>query len=51
MNSNNGYIYIRYHHYYNNDNICKLGKTTNIYDRDTTYATSEYIRGYENIYY
>ena len=46
MNSNNGYIYIRYHHYYNNDNICKLGKTKNIYDRDTTDATSEYIRGY-----
>jgi hypothetical protein len=44
MNFNNGYIYIRYHHYYNN--ICKLGKTKNIYDRDTTYATSEYIRGY-----
>jgi superfamily II DNA or RNA helicase len=42
---NNGYIYIRTHEYYNNDNICKLGKTKNIYNRDFTYATSEYKRG------
>ena len=45
MNSN-GYIYIRSHKYYSNDNICKLGKTINILNRDSTYATSEYERGY-----
>ena len=45
MHSNNGFIYIRQHQYYNNDNICKLGKTKNIPDRDTCYATSEYTRG------
>ena len=43
---NNGYIYIRQHVYYKNDNICKLGKTKNIPDRDNCYATGEYIRGY-----
>ncbi len=43
---NNGYIYIRQHIYYKNDNICKLGKTKNIPDRDNCYATGEYIRGY-----
>jgi superfamily II DNA or RNA helicase len=45
MNSN-GYIYIRQHLYYENDKICKLGKTKNIPDRDNNYATGEYIRGY-----
>jgi superfamily II DNA or RNA helicase len=45
MNSNNGFIYIRQHIYYNNDNICKLGKTKNIPNRDNSYATSEYRRG------
>ena len=43
---NNGYIYIRRHKYYENDNICKLGKTKNIPERDTIYTTREYIRGY-----
>ena len=37
--------YIRQHIYYNNDNICKLGKTKNIPERDNTYATGEYRRG------
>jgi superfamily II DNA or RNA helicase len=45
MNSN-GFIYIRHHLYYENDKICKLGKTKNIPDRDNNYATGEYIRGY-----
>ena len=45
MDSNNGFIYIRQHINYNNDNICKLGKTKNILDRDNCYATGEYIRG------
>jgi superfamily II DNA or RNA helicase len=42
----NGFIYIRHHLYYENDKICKLGKTKNIPDRDNNYATGEYIRGY-----
>ena len=46
MNYNNGFIYIRQHIYYENDKICKLGKTKNIPDRDNNYATGEYIRGY-----
>ena len=41
-----GFIYIRHHLYYENDKICKLGKTKNIPDRDNNYATGEYIRGY-----
>jgi superfamily II DNA or RNA helicase len=45
MNSNS-FIYIRLHLYYENDKICKLGKTKNIPDRDNNYATGEYIRGY-----
>lgn len=46
MNSNNGFVYIRQHIYYNNDKICKLGKSKNIPDRDNSYATGEYRRGY-----
>lgn len=42
---NNGYIYIRTHKYYENDKICKLGRTKNIPDRDNQYATGEYKRG------
>ena len=49
MNSNNGYVYIRQHIYYENDKICKLGKTKNIPDRDNVYATSEYKRGKFNL--
>jgi len=40
----NGYIYIRFHESY--DIACKLGKTHNIPDRDTQYATGELKRGY-----
>jgi superfamily II DNA or RNA helicase len=46
MELNNGYIYIRKHENYDNYNICKLGRTKNIPNRDNTYATSEYKRGY-----
>ena len=35
----NGFIYIRQSIYYDNYNICKLGKTKNIPERDNTYAT------------
>lgn len=45
MNSNNGFIYVRQHIYYENDKICKLGKSKNIFDRDNSYATGEYRRG------
>lgn len=40
-----GYIYIRYHLSYEYYNLCKLGKTTNIPERDSQYATSEIRRG------
>ena len=42
---NNGYVYVRQHIYYENDMICKLGKSKNIPDRDNSYATGEYRRG------
>jgi len=45
MNSNNGFVYVRQHIYYDNDKICKLGKSKNISDRDNSYATNEYKRG------
>ncbi|MBM3453730.1 MAG: hypothetical protein FJX80_01130 [Bacteroidetes bacterium] len=40
-----GYIYVRRHSAYDDFNACKLGKTTNIPERDSTYATNEIIRG------
>jgi len=43
---NNGYIYIRSHSSYDNENALKLGETNNIPDRDTQYATGEIKRGY-----
>jgi superfamily II DNA or RNA helicase len=45
INSNNGFVYVRQHKYYENDKICKLGKSKNIPDRDNSYATGEYRRG------
>lgn len=45
MNPQNAYIYIRDHPSYNKYAGCKLGKTTNIPDRDTQYATGEIKRG------
>ena len=46
MNSINGYIYVRNHPSYNIDNACKLGKASNIPERDSQYATGEIKRGY-----
>ena len=43
---NIGYIYVRNHESYNIYNVCKMGKTTNIPERDTQYATGEIKRGY-----
>ena len=45
MTNNNGFVYIRQHIYYDNDKICKLGRSKNIPDRDNSYATGEYKRG------
>ena len=45
MNPQNAYIYIRDHPSYDKYAGCKLGKTTNIPDRDTQYATGEIKRG------
>ena len=45
-NNKFGYIYIRKNNWYNMFNICKLGKTVNIPDRDSTYITSEIERGH-----
>lgn len=40
-----GYIYIREHTSYDYYDLCKLGKTINIPDRDSQYATGEIKRG------
>lgn len=41
-----GYIYIRVREHYDNQfNVCKLGKTNNIPERDSQYATGEVFRG------
>jgi len=45
MESTNGYIYIRNHASYDQDDACKLGKANNIPERDTQYATGEIKRG------
>jgi hypothetical protein len=45
-NNKFGYIYIRRNNWYNMFDLCKLGKTINIPDRDSTYITSEVERGY-----
>ena len=41
----NNYIYIRNHKYYDIDNVCKLGQTKNIVERDSQYLTSEFKKG------
>ena len=46
MNSTNGYIYVRNHPSYDVDDACKMGKSDNIPDRDSEYATGEIKRGY-----
>ena len=40
-----GYIYVRQHPAYDIYNACKLGKTMQIPERDSQYATGEIIRG------
>lgn len=46
MNKPKGYIYIRSHPSYDVHNAYKLGKTSNIPERDTQYATGEVDRGH-----
>jgi len=52
MDPDKGYIYVRRsHNSYDIDDVCKLGKTQNIPERDTQYATGELKRGYfEDVY-
>ena len=52
MNADKGYIYVRRPHISHDiDDVCKLGKTQNIPERDTQYATGELKRGYfEDVY-
>jgi len=44
MDKTNGYIYVMYHNAY--ENACKLGKASNILERDIQYATGELKRGF-----
>jgi len=46
MNINKGYIYIRIHTSYDKYNVCKLGKTINLIERNSTYKTGEVESGY-----
>jgi superfamily II DNA or RNA helicase len=40
-----GYIYAREHEAYDLYGVCKLGKTQNITNRETTYITGEFVKG------
>jgi hypothetical protein len=40
-----GFIYVRTDNSKHQDNVCKLGQTDNIANRDSTYKTCEYIKG------
>jgi hypothetical protein len=47
----NGYIYVRNHLSYDVENVCKMGKSNNIPERDLQYSTGEIRRGYfEDVY-
>jgi hypothetical protein len=46
MNQTTGYIYVRNHPSYDVYDACKMGKASNIPERDTQYATGEIKRGY-----
>jgi len=46
MNSTIGYIYLRVNESYNKYNAFKMGKATNIPERDNVYATGEIKRGH-----
>jgi hypothetical protein len=40
-----GYIYVRRNKWFDSLNLCKLGKTKNIPERDSQYMTGECIKG------
>ena len=40
-----GYIYVRIHEAWDSYGVCKLGKTQNITNRETTYITGEFVKG------
>ena len=46
-----GYIYLRSHISYQESNIIKVGKTTDLVNRDCVYATGEEYRGKYKIIY
>ena len=46
MSLNKSYIYIRDNIWYNSENIFKVGITTSIKDRSSTYITGELYRGF-----
>ena len=46
FNENYGYIYLRNHESYDMYNAYKLGRTKNIPERNNTYTTGEFVRGY-----
>lgn len=46
FNENYGYIYLRNHESYDMYNAYKLGRTKNIPERNSTYTTGEFVRGY-----
>lgn len=41
-----GYIYVRIHTSWDQNDVCKLGRTDNLIDRESTYITGEYQRGH-----
>jgi superfamily II DNA or RNA helicase len=45
MQNLNGYIYIRFHESYDKYDVCKMGKATNIPERDSGYIPGEFVRG------
>lgn len=45
MSEQIGYLYVRMHESYEKYNVCKVGITANIPDRDSTYVTNEVIGG------
>lgn len=46
LNHTKGYVYIRNHKSYEDEDVCKMGKASNIPERDAQYATGEVKRGW-----
>ncbi len=45
MSTKKGYIYVRENEYWSLYDLVKLGKTENIVNRESTYITTEIIKG------